>query len=351
MVTRICTTSRIHGFLIALLSSVFIISPISANLTITGTSISTGGALYNQLVSKLGTTIDQVFYAVASVPGPGIVNSAAYSSTLTVGRQQANLPRFQLEPAVGIILPAKQNSGDEKLNAMPLYSVNLVVGFRINEVTAIQARAFYLPSIALPVQGANISVQPYNFGLTFTRLVKKPGTAWYNPGIIAPLDFGYMHGAVSANFASKTKSFNFDPVGDGSASATGNVTFQDKFSLTWDVYTISTGLILVKPFWGIFTARTGFISTLNMGSTTLANTAEGTLTVSASTASGANAFKVGDSATLTDTTQANFRPVLVSNQATLGLGINLGPVALNLDVSHNVQINATAIMLQAGFWF
>ncbi len=72
--------------------------------------------------------------------------------------------------------------------------------------------------------------------------------------------------------------------------------------------------------------------------------------VTASAASGANEFKVNDTATIEVRNSASFRPVLISNQLTLGLGINLGGSTLNIDLAQNLQGNATAIVVQFGCW-
>lgn len=327
-------------------------TPLAAEITVTSSTVTSNGALSQQLFSKLGDTLDQVFYGVASLAGPGIVNSAAFSATQSVSRQHEELPRFQLEPSAALILPKKDSQGDEKLTAMPLYAVNLVVGFRLDEMTALQARAFYLPSISLPVKNSIVSVQPYNFGLTLTRQLKKPGSEWYNPALITPLDFGYMHGSLDASFRSNVSKFSFDPVGDGSkGTADASLSFDDQFRLKWDVYTFTSGIIVVRQFLGFLTARVGVLSSLNLGYASLSNTAVANMNVTASSGSGANEFKVGDTAQITIQNSASFKPVLVSNQIAMGVGLNLGPATLNLDITQNLQINATAIALQLGCWF
>jgi hypothetical protein len=75
------------------------------------------------------------------------------------------------------------------------------------------------------------------------------------------------------------------------------------------------------------------------------------MSVSASTGSGANEFKIGDTANVVVKNSATFRPILVSNQISLGLGVALGAAALNIDLSQNLQLNATAIIVQLGCWF
>lgn len=327
-------------------------SQLAAEILITSTTVNLNGALSQQLQTKLGSTIDQVFYSVASLAGPGIVNAAAFSSTIGIQRQGQELPRFQLEPSLALILPQKDNKGDEKLNALPLYAVNIVGGYRLNEQTAIQARAFYLPEIKLPVKSANLSVQPFNFGVTLTRQIRKAGEAWYSPALITPLDFGYMHGSLSAAFSSKVDKFSFDPVGDGSkGSADASLTFDDQFRLKWDVYTFTTGIIAVRQFFGFLTGRIGFLSSLNLGYASLTNTATANMRVDASAATGSTEFKTGDTATIVANSTAGFKPVLVSNQVTAGAGISLGAATLNVDFSQNLQINATAIIVQLGCWF
>jgi hypothetical protein len=330
--------------------SLGLLTSIHAEITINQSTVNLNGALAQQLIGKLDSTLDQVFYGVASLAGPGIVNAAAFSSTIGIQRQSADLPKFQLEPSVGLILPGK-NQGDERLSALPMYAVNLVGGYRFDEKTAIQARGFFLPETSITVKETTLTVQPYNFGLTLTRRVKAEGSEWYNPAIITPLDFGYMHGSLAANFKSSTKSFNFDPAGDGTKTASATMDFTDDFKLKWDVYTVTTGLILVKPFLYVFSLRAGLLSTLNMGTSSLTNTATGTMSVSASTGSGANEFKAGDTASIVVRNSANFKPLLVSNQITLGLGIALGAAALNFDLSQNLQMNATALIVHLGCWF
>lgn len=333
-----------------ILLAVVLLNPLYAEITINSSTVNLNGTLAQQLIGKLDSTLDQVFYGIASLAGPGIVNAAAFSSTIGIQRQSAELPKFQLEPSVGLILPGK-NQGDERLSALPMYALNLVGGYRFDEKNAIQVRAFYLPEIFIPIKETTLTVQPYNFGLTLTRRVKPQGSEWYNPAIITPLDFGYMHGSLGASFKSSTKSFNFDPAGDGSKTASATMDFKDDFRLRWDVYTVTTGLILVKPFLYVFSVRAGLLSTLNLGTSSLTNTATGTMSVQASTGSGANEFKVGDTASIVVRNSANFRPILVSNQITLGLGIALGPAALNLDISQNLQMNATALIVHLGCWF
>lgn len=321
--------------------------PASAEISITSSTVT----ISQNLQSRLSTTVDQLFYGMTSVAGPGIINAAAFSSTIGIQRQSQDLPRFQLEPSLALILPQK-NDGDEKLTSLPLYAISLVGGYRLNDRTAIQARAFYLPEIKLPVKSADLSLQPYNFGLTLTRMIKKAGDAWYDPAIITPLDLGYMHGSLAARFTSKSRDFSFDPVGDGSkGSATGALTFDDTFKLKWDVYTFTTGIIVVRQFFGFLTGRIGVLSSLNLGTATLNNTATANMSVSASAGSGANEFKVGDTATIVASNTASFKPVLVSNQVTLGAGIAIGAATLNVDFSQNLQINATAIIVQLGCWF
>lgn len=327
-----------------------LLSPLYSEITITSSTINLNGTYAQQLQDKLSSTLDQVFYGVASLAGPGIVNAAAFSSTIGIQRQSADLPKFQLEPSVGLILPRKGN-GDERISALPMYALNLVGGYRFDEKTAIQARAFYLPEMSFPVKDVTLTLQPYNFGMTLTRRVKPQGNEWYNPAIITPLDVGYMHGSLGANFQSKTSSFTFDPAGDGSKTATASMNFSDEFKLKWDVYTFTTGLILVKPFFEVFSLRLGMLSSLNLGTSSLTNTATGTMSVSASTGSGSNEFKVGDTASIVVKNSASFKPLLVSNQITLGLGVALGAAALNVDLSQNLQLNSTAIVVQLGCWF
>ncbi len=327
------------------------VAPIFGGLTIQSSTVDLSGPLAQELITKLGTTLDQVFFGVASIAGPGIVNSAAFASTIGIQSQQAERPFFQLEPSVGLVLPSGEGQGDEQLQAMPMYAANLVGGFRLDEKTGIQVRGFYLPQMPLPVKGASISFQPINFGATLTREIKKPGKEWYSFAIVAPFDLAYMHGSLTADFTNATQSFRFDAAGDNSATATASVSFRDRFDLRWNVYSATTGLIFVKPFWGIFVGRLGWLSSLNLGSSTFTNTATGLLSVSASTGSGASQFKIGDTAQIILTNEATFRPVLVSNQIALGLGIRLGPATLNLDYSQNLQINAKAIIVQMGCWF
>lgn len=325
---------------------------LNAEITISSGSVDLSSAQIQQAVSKLDSALDKVFFGVASLAGPGIVNAAAFSSTIGIQRQAADLPRFQLEPGIGLILPQKKN-GDEKLTSMPLYALNIVGGFRLNEQTAIQARAFYLPEVSFNASGSAFSVQPFNFGLTLTRLVKKNGDAWYSPAIVTPLDFAYMHGRLNATFSKRLDNVEFDPDGDGveGTSARASFDFRDDFQLTWNVYSVTTGIILVKPFLYIFNARLGFLTSLHTGSANLTNTATGNFLVTGSAVTGTNVFELNDSASVTFRNSATFRPLLVSSQVNLGLGIALGAATLNLDITQNVQINATAINLQLGCWF
>lgn len=321
-----------------------------ADITINATNVDLSGTYGQQLISKLDSTMDQLFYAVASLAGPGIANSAAFSSTIGIQRQNAELQKFQLEPSVALILPSK-GQGDEKINALPLYAVNLVGGYRFSEKTALSARAFYLPEITVPVKDVKLSMQPYNFGLTLTQRIKPEGKEWYNPAILTPVDFAYMHGALTAKFDSSVEQFTIDPIGDGSTTATAKMSFSDEFKLKWDVYTFTTGFILEKPIFQVLSARIGLLSSMNLGNAQLQNTATGTMTVTSKSASGSQAFNYGDTASITVRNSAAFKPLLVSNQIVLGTGLALGAAAANVNFMYNLQFNAVAINLQFGCWF
>lgn len=325
------------------------VRPLLADIKITSTTVdlTTANA---RLVGRLDDSLNDLFFGIASLAGPGIVNAAAFSSTIGIQRQQENTPRFQLEPSVGILVPGKAK-GDERLGTLPLYAVNIVGGFRLDEKTAIQLRGFYLPEMDFTVRGTRFSVQPYNFGGSLTRQIKASGNAWYNPAIITPLDIAYMHGTFAASFSGNEKDVGFDPSGDGSkGTARADVDYINTFRLRWNVYSFTSGLILVKPFFTIFTARAGLLASLHIGNSSLTNTATGTMLVTSSTATGTNEFKPNDTATIEARNTASFRPVLVSNQLNLGLGLNLAGATLNLDLTQNLQFNATAIVLQLGCW-
>lgn len=325
---------------------------LGAEISVTSASVDLSSAQIQQAIGKLDAGLDKVFFGVASLAGPGIVNAAAFSSTIGIQRQAAELPALQIEPSVGILVPQKQ-SGDEKLTSLPLYAVSLVGGFKLNDKNAIQVRAFYLPEISFKQSGTSFSVQPFNLGLTLTRQVKKNGEAWYNPAIITPIDIAYMHGRLNASFSKRLDNIEFDPDGDGveGNSARAAFDFKDDFQLTWDVYSFTTGLILVKPFLWIFNARLGFLSSLHTGVANLTNTATGNFLVTGSAVAGTNVFEVNDTASVTFKNTAKFRPLLVSSQVTAGLGIQIGAATLNLDITQNIQVNATAITLQLGCWF
>ncbi len=330
----------------------FGLMPLRAEISISSTSVDLSSAQIQQAVGKLDAALDKVFFGVASLAGPGIVNAAAFSSTIGIQRQSADLPSLQIEPSVGLILPQKQ-SGDERLTALPLYAVSLVGGFKLDDRNALQVRGFYLPEISLKQAGSSFSLQPFNLGLTLTRQVKKNGDAWYSPAIITPIDIAYMHGRLNASFSKRLDNVEFDPDGDGveGNSARASFDFRDDFQLTWDVYSFTTGLILVKPFLYIFNARLGFLSSLHTGVANLTNTATGNFLVTGSAVAGTNVFELNDTATVTFRNSAKFRPLLVSSQVTAGLGIQVGAATLNLDITQNIQVNATAITLQLGCWF
>lgn len=325
---------------------------LAAEITITSGSLDLSSAQIQQAIGKLDAGLDKVFFGVASLAGPGIVNAAAFSSTIGIQRQAAELPALQIEPSLGILVPQKQ-SGDEKLTSLPLYAVSLVGGFKLDEKNAIQMRAFYLPEVSFKQSGSSFSVQPFNLGLTLTRQVKKNGEAWYSPAIITPIDIAYMHGRLNAAFSKRLDNVEFDPDGDGAEgnSARASFEFRDDFQLTWDVYSFTTGLILVKPFLWIFNARLGFLSSLHTGVANLTNTATGNFLVTGSAVAGTNVFELNDTASVTFKNTAKFRPLLVSSQVTAGLGIQIGAATLNLDITQNIQVNATAITLQLGCWF
>jgi len=325
---------------------------LSAEIQISSSSVDLSSAQIQQAIGKLDAGLDKVFFALASQAGPGIVNAAAFSSTIGIQRQDAELPKLQIEPSVGILLPQKQ-TGDERLTSLPLYAISVVGGARIDERNAIQARAFYLPEISFKASGTQFAVQPFNFGITYTRQVKKNGDRWYSPAIITPLDLAYMHGRLSASFTKRIDNLEFDPDGDGSEgnSARATLDFRDDLTLKWDVYSFTTGIILVKPFFYIFSARLGFLSSLHAGVANLSNTATGTMAVTASAVTGTNVFEVNDTASVTFRNSATFRPIMVSNQITMGLGIAIGAATLNFDIAQNVQVNATALTVQLGCWF
>jgi hypothetical protein len=327
-------------------------SALFAEITVTSTSVDMSSAQIQQAIGKLDAALDQVFYALASVAGPPIVNAAAFSSTIGIQRQSANLPTFQLEPSAALLVPSK-GAGDERLNSFFLYAVNVVGGFTLNDDMAIQVRGFYLPELAFQKSDQRFTFQPFNLGLTLTRRVKKEGEAWYDPAIITPLDLAYMNGRFSASFKKRIENLEFDPDGDGAQgnSARANFEFQDDFLMRWDVYSFTTGIILAKPFLRVFTARLGVLTSLHAGNARLTNTATGNFLVSASAVSGSNVFEVNDTASVTFRNTASFKPVLVSGQFTIGLGLSLGPVSLNLDLAQNIQVNSTAIILQLGCWF
>lgn len=325
------------------------ITPTFAGISVNSASVDLTGVNSSQLISRLDQTIDEAFFAIASTAGPGIVNAAAFSSTMGIQRQSANLPKFQLEPLIGIIFPGA-GKGDERLNALPIYAAALVGGYRFDENNAIQARGFYLPKFSFTVKDAQISFQPINFGVTFVKRVKSAGNEWYNAAIIMPLDAAYMHGSLAASFAGSKDNIAFDPSGTGK-SARATINYSDQMNLNWDVFTFSTGFILVKPFLEILTARVGVLSSLALGGANLNNAATAQLNVTASNGTGTQEFKAGDVASLTITGAAVFKPIPVTNQFTFGLGLALGPATVNLDLSQNIQLNATAIMLQLGCWF
>lgn len=321
-----------------------------AEIIITSSTVNLSAA-NTQLIAKLDSTLNDLFYGIASLAGPGIINAAAFSSTMGIQRQQENLPRFQLEPSLGIITPGK-SQGDERLGALPLYAASIVGGFRLDEKNAIQLRGFYLPTMNFTVQATQLSFQPYNLGVAWIRQIKPAGKEWYNPAILTPLDLAYMHGMFSARFSGVAQNFSFDPTGDGSqGSAKANFAYTNDFRLQWDVYSLSTGMVFTKSFLWIFNARLGFLASMHLGNSSLTNTAIGIMQVTASAAVGGNEFKLNDTATIEIRNRAKFKPVLVSNQICLGLGINLFGVTLNLDLLQNLQINATAVVVQLGFWF
>ena len=339
-----------RSLVVGILCSAFF--SLGAEISVTSASVDLSSVQIQQAIGKLDAGLDKVFFGVASLAGPGIVNAAAFSSTIGIQRQAAELPALQIEPSVGILVPQKQ-SGDEKLTSLPLYAVSLVGGFKLNDKNAIQVRAFYLPEISFKQSGTSFSVQPFNLGLTLTRQVKKNGEAWYSPAIITPIDIAYMHGRLNASFSKRLDNIEFDPDGDGieGNSARAAFDFKDDFQLTWDVYSFTTGLILVKPFLWIFNARLGFLSSLHTGVANLTNTATGNFLVTGSAVAGTNVFEVNDTALVTFKNTAKFRPLLVSSQVTAGLGIQIGAATLNLDITQNIQVNATAITLQLGCWF
>ncbi|MCX7633469.1 MAG: hypothetical protein N2Z22_09080, partial [Turneriella sp.] len=59
---------------------------------------------------------------------------------------------------------------------------------------------------------------------------------------------------------------------------------------------------------------------------------------------------VNDTATLVVRNTARFHPIPVSNQISLGFGLNLWGASINLDLVQNIQFNARAIVLQLGCW-
>ncbi|MBX3723428.1 MAG: hypothetical protein KF713_16405 [Turneriella sp.] len=330
----------------------FFTAALGAELTVSDATFDTSAANIQKAISLLDRGLGTIFYGLASVAGQPIVNSAAFSSTIGIQRQEAWLPRFQLEPAAAWIQPDKVTSG-QRLNSSILYSANIVGGFKLNDNFALQVRAFYLPEIAFNQSGDSFSLQPFSLGVSLTKQVKKNGDAWYSPAITTPLDIGYMHGTLTASFRDIVRNIEFVPDGGASAGATarGDFRFHDEFKLRWDVVSLTTGLIVSKPLLWIFTGRMGILTSIHTGIASLSNTVTGDFIVTSSTTTATDTIRTNDTATLVLKDSATFKPILVSNQITAGLGLRLGPVTLNLDISRNLQINATAFMVQAGCFF
>jgi len=323
-----------------------------AELTVYDATFDTSAANVQRALNLLDRGLGIVFYGLASVAGQPIVNSAAFSSTIGVQRQEAWLPNFQLEPSAAWIQPDKIGAG-QRLNSSILYSVNIVGGMKLSENLALQVRSFYMPEIEFNQSGDGYALQPFSFGASLTRQIKKNGEAWYSPAITTPLDIGYMHGTLTASFRDIIRNIEFDPDGDAASGTTarGDFRFRDEFKLKWNVISLTTGLVISKPFLWIFTGRMGILTSLHTGRASLSNTVTGDFLVTSSTATASDTIRTSDTATLVLKDSASFRPILVSNQITAGLGLRLGPATVNLDLSRNLQINATAIMVQAGCWF
>ncbi len=325
---------------------------LGAEITVSDATFDTSAANVQRALTLLDRGLGALFYSLASVAGQPIVNSAAFSSTIGVQRQEAWLPTFQLEPSAAWIQPDRIPAG-QRLNSSILYSANIVGGFKLNDNLALQIRAFYLPEITFSQSSNSYAVQPFSLGVALTRQVKKNGDAWYSPAITTPLDIGYMHGTLTASFRDIIRNIEFDPDGDAASGTTarGDFRFRDELKLKWDVVSLTTGLIVSKPFLWIFTGRMGILTSIHTGIASLTNTVTGDFTVTSSTATASDTIRTNDTATLVLKDTATFKPILVSNQVTAGLGLRLGPVTLNLDASRNLQINATAFMVQAGCWF
>ncbi len=327
-------------------------SALSAEIEVYDATFDTSAVNVQKALNLLDRGLGIIFYSLASVAGQPIVNSAAFSTTIGNQRQSSALPNFQLEPAAAYIRPDRIGAGG-RLNSSVLYAANIVAGFKLKENLGMQVRAIYVPELNFRQSGDAYSFQPFSLGLSLNRLVKKNGDAWYSPAIITPLDISYMHGSFNAAFRDIIRDIEFDPDGDASASTTarGDFRFRDEFRLKWDVVSFTTGLVISKPFLHIFTGRLGLLASLHTGAATVANTVTGDFVVTSSSSTGTDTIRTNDTATIVARQSATFRPLLVSNQITAGLGILLGPVSLNADISRNLQINATAFMVQAGCWF
>ena len=57
--------------------------PVIADITITSTTVNLSAA-NAQLVGKLDNTLNDLFYSIASLAGPVIINAAAFSSTIGI---------------------------------------------------------------------------------------------------------------------------------------------------------------------------------------------------------------------------------------------------------------------------
>lgn len=342
MVKKICDLFLVLAFT----------SAVSADIEVYNATFDVNSVNVQRALNLLDRSLGIVFYSLASVAGQPIVNSAAYSTTIGNQRQGASIPNFQLESAAAWIQPGKIGGG-ERLNSSILYAANLVAGFKLSDNLGMQVRAVYVPELSFGQSADTYSLQPFSLGVSLNRLVKRNGEAWYSPTIITPLDVSYMHGRFAASFRDIIRDIEFDPDGDSSSSTTARADFRfhDQFKLDWDVVSFTTGLIVSKPFLWIFTGRAGLLTSLHTGSATVANTVTGDFIVTSSTSAGSDTIRTNDTATIVSRQSATFRPLLVSNQITAGLGISLGPVSINADVSRNLQINATAFMLQAGCWF
>ena len=145
----------------------------------------------------------------------------------------------------------------------------------------------------------------------------------------------------------------FDPDGTGIAaedSARLEFKFNDDFNLNWDIFSVSSGIYLSRPY-KYFDFLLGYVATLHLGSATVTNVARGNLVTTYSPVTGSNVFETSDKAGVVLENISVFRPNLVSHNLPFIIVCQLGELRFALLLSRNITANINSILLTGGLSF